>query len=284
MNHKHSGTNFPSSNELGCQLCNIPIFVEHMRIRLLVLTIVALSLNSCKVFYPNFLFRDTKDFYYYELQEVDYQKQVILPKDRIAFSLYTRDGFNLIDVIGGGASSGSSGVGTGSGSYLVKDDGYVELPLLGELYVKGYTRLELEKLLEEKYSVWYNDPFMQLTVTNNRAYIFQGIGNAQIFSLPEENTTLLHLIASIGGIDVESKSYKIKIIRGDFDSPSIKTIDLSTIAGLKDADFVVLPNDIIVIESKLRPVQALSRELNYLFTWVTAITTIYLLVLSITKQ
>ncbi len=252
-----------------------------MRIRLLVLTILSLTVSSCKVFYPNFLFRDTKDFYYYELQEVDYQKQVILPKDRISFSLYTRDGFNLIDIIGGGASGGGTGDDEG---YLVKDDGYVELPVLGELYVKGYTRLELEKLLEEKYSVWYNDPFIQLTVTNNRAYIFSGIGGASIFSLPEENTTLLHVIASIGGIGSESKSYKIKIIRGDYDSPSIKVIDFSTIAGLKDADFVVLPNDIIVIESKLRPIQALSRELNYLFTWVTTITTVYLLVLSITKQ
>jgi len=252
-----------------------------MRIRLLVLTILSLTVSSCKVFYPNFLFRDTKDFYYYELQEVDYQKQVILPKDRISFSLYTRDGLNLIDIIGGGASSGGT---SQQGGYLVKDDGYAELPLLGEFYVKGYTRLELEKILEEKYSVWYNDPFMELAVTNNRLYIFSGVGGAQIFGLSEENTTLLQVIASMGGIDSESKSYKIKIIRGDYDSPSIKLIDFSTIAGLKDADFIVLPNDIIVIESKLRPIQALSRELNYLFTWVTTITTVYLLVLSITKQ
>lgn len=250
-----------------------------MRIRLIVLAIVTMSFSSCKIFYPNFLFRDTKDFYYYELQEVEYQKQVILPKDRISFNLYTRDGFNLVDVIGGGGGGGGSGT-----SYLVKDDGYVELPLLGELYVKGLTRLELENLLEEKYSVWYNDPFMQLTVTNSRVYIFSGVGGASVFPLSEENTTLLQVIASIGGIASESKSYNIKIIRGDYDNPSIKKIDLSTIAGLKDADFVVLPNDIIVIGSKLRPVQALSREIGFLFSWVSTITTIYLLVLSITKQ
>ncbi|HXH18965.1 MAG TPA: polysaccharide biosynthesis/export family protein [Chitinophagales bacterium] len=236
-----------------------------------------LSFNSCKIFYPNFLLRDTKDFAYSELQEVEYQKQVILPKDRISFTLSTRDGFNLVDVLGGGAAGGG-------GTYLVKDDGYVELPLLGELYVKGYTRLELEKILEEKFSVWYNDPFIQLTVTNSRVYIFSGVGGASVFSLPEENTTLIQLIASIGGINSESKSYNIKIIRGDYDSPSIKRIDFSTIAGLKEADFVILPNDIIVIESKLRPGQALSRELGFLFSWITAITTVYLLVLSIIKQ
>jgi len=251
----------------------------YMRIRLLlVLSAVSLFFSSCKVLYPNYIFRDTKDFYYYELQEVEYQKQVILPDDRISFSLYTRDGFNLVDVIGGGTQSG------GGTTYLVKEDGYVELPLLGELYVKGYTRLELEKLLEEKYSVWYNEPFMQLTVTNRRVYIFNGVGRASVLTLAEENTKLLDVIAQIGGIGAESKSNKIKIIRGDFESPSIKRIDLSTIAGLKDADFIVHPNDLIIIETRLRPGQVIVREIGNFFTVFSTISTLYLLVLSITKQ
>ncbi|GIV33703.1 MAG: hypothetical protein KatS3mg031_1238 [Chitinophagales bacterium] len=252
-----------------------------MRYCLLTLVVVSLSFSSCKVLYPNYILRDTKDFYYYELQEADYQKQVILPGDRLSYNLYTRDGFNLIDVLGGGAQGGTSTM--ARGSYLVKEDGYVELPLLGELYVKGLTRLELEKLLEEKYSVWYNEPFVQLNVTNRRVYVFTGIGSAQVLSLPEENTKLIEVIAMIGGIGAESKSHRIKIIRGDYDNPSIKRVDLSTIAGLKDADFIIQPNDIIIIDPKLRPTQAIVREINIFMTFITTITTVYLLVLSLTR-
>lgn len=226
------------------------------------------------------MLRDTKDFYYFELKEVEYQKQVLLPGDKLTFQLYTRDGFRLVDVLYG-ETVGLSG---GNTTYLVKDDGYVELPLLGEVFVKGMTRLEFERFLEKKYSVWYNDPFIQLEVTNYRAYVFMGIGSARVITLPNENTKLIEVLALMGGISADSKSHRIKIIRGDYDKPSIKRIDLSTIAGLKDADFIVLPDDLIIVDPKLRPGQAVVREINNALIIISTITTLYLLVLSITKQ
>lgn len=248
--------------------------------RLFPLILLLLSFSSCKVFYSNYLLRDTKDFYYFELKEVEYQKQVLLPGDKLTFQLYTRDGFRLVDVLYG-ETVGLSG---GNTTYLVKDDGYVELPLLGEVFVKGMTRLEFERFLEKKYSVWYNDPFIQLEVTNYRAYVFMGIGSARVITLPNENTKLIEVLALMGGISADSKSHRIKIIRGDYDKPSIKRIDLSTIAGLKDADFIVLPDDLIIVDPKLRPGQAVVREINNALIIISTITTLYLLVLSITKQ
>ena len=172
----------------------------------------------------------------------------------------------------------------GGGVYLVKEDGYVELPLLGELFVKGLSRLELENLLEDKYSVWFNSPFIQLRVTNRRAYIFIGVGRAQVVNLVEENTRLLEVIAMLGGLGPDTKSNKIKIIRGDYNSPSIKRIDLSTIAGLKDANFVVQPQDIIIIDARLRPGQVVTREISNFFMVFSTLTTLYLFVLSFTRQ
>ncbi len=259
------------------------LFLQHYMVnkRLLPFLLLPLLFSSCKLLYPNYLFRDTKDFKYVELKEVEYLKQTLAPSDRISFRLYTRDGLEQVDVVSGEAGGRGGG---GSGSYLVKDDGYVELPLLGEVYVKGMTRLELENFLEKKYSVWFNDPFIQLDVTNHRAYLFMGIGSARVVPLVEENTKLIEVLASIGGISTESKSNRIKIIRGDYEHPSIKRIDLSTIGGLKEADFIVLPGDLIIVDPKLRPGQATIRELTYLMTIISTISTMYLLVLSITKQ
>lgn len=255
-----------------------PIFVQRMK-RLFPLLLVIVTFSSCKVFYPNYLFRDTKDFYYFELKEVEYQKQVLLPNDKITFQLYTRDGFTLIDVLEG-ETSGLSG---GEASYLVKEDGYIELPLLGEVFVKGMTRLEFENFLEKKYSAWYNDPFVQLQVTNYRAYVFMGVGAARVVELKNENTKLIEVLAYMGGISAESKSHSIKIIRGDYDKPFIKKIDLSTIAGLKDADFIILPDDLIIVDPKLRPGQAVVREINNALIVLSTISTLYLLILSITR-
>jgi polysaccharide biosynthesis/export protein len=249
--------------------------------RLLPFLLVLVTFSSCKFLYPNYLLRDTKDFYYIELKEVEYKKQEILPDDELSFGLTTLDGFELLDVVSGKAG-GLTG-GEGAATFLVKEDGYVELPLLGEVYVKGMTRQDLENFLEKKYSAWYNEPFIQLTVTNHRVYVFMGVGSARVLSLPAENTKLIEVLALMGGISRDSKSSKIKIIRGDYDSPMIKRIDLSTIAGLKDADFIVLPDDLIIVDPKLRPVQQTITEITYMLTILSTISTIYLLVLSITR-
>lgn len=249
--------------------------------RLAPFVLMVMLFSSCRLLYPNYLLRETKDFYYFELKEVEYKKQELMPDDQIAFDLYTRDGFSLIDIVEG-ESIGLSG--QARAKYIVKEDGYVELPLLGEVYVKGMTRLELESFLERKYATWYNDPFVQLTVTNRRAYVFMGIGSAKVLPLPYENTTLIEVLAMMGGINADSKSSKIKIIRGDYDQPTIKKVDLSTIAGLKDADFVILPDDLIIVDPKLRPAQATIQQLTYLLTILSTISTVYLLVLSVTER
>jgi polysaccharide export outer membrane protein len=251
--------------------------------RILPLILVLFSFSSCRLYWPNMLFRDTKDFIVATIPEVEYQKQLLLPFDKISFQIYTQDGIILVDPVGGEIM----GLGGGGNTYTVKEDGYVELPLLGEVYVEGITRLEFESFLERKYSAWYNEPYIQLQVTNHRAYVFMGIGSARVISLPSENTKLIEVLASMGGISADSKSNRIKIIRGDkgtYDAPRVKRIDFSTIKGLKDADFIVLPDDIIVVDPKLRPAQATIQQVSYLMAIVSTISTLYLLVLSITKQ
>jgi len=52
----------------------------------IMVAVFLLNLSSCKLLYPNFLLRDTKDFYYYELKEIEEQKQVIMPEDRLSFA------------------------------------------------------------------------------------------------------------------------------------------------------------------------------------------------------
>ena len=92
--------------------------------------------------------------------------------------------------------------------YEVRLDGFVEFPVVGLLHVAGKTRLELEELLEQRYSLLYNDPFVLLKVTNRRAFVFFGVGHAAIINLPFEKTSLIEVIALSGGISDGNKMLK----------------------------------------------------------------------------
>jgi polysaccharide export outer membrane protein len=244
------------------------------QLRLLVLFLLLSCLSSCKLLYPNFLLRENKDHVYFEIKEQQAQAQLIVPGDRISFVLKARNGIDLIDVISGGGAVSLQG---NIASYLVKEDGNVELPVLGDVKVQGLTIKQLEDLMEQRYSGMYNDPFVIVQIVSRRAYVFMGVGEAQVVPLDRDNIKVIELLATVGGIPATSKSNRIRIIRGDYDHPSIKRIDLSTIEGLKDADFIIQPNDLIIVDPAIKVAPAILTEITPWLSLITTGLTLYLI-------
>jgi polysaccharide export outer membrane protein len=212
---------------------------------------------------------------YFEIKEQQQAAQLIVPGDRISFILKSRDGIDLVDVISGGGTV--AGFQANSTTYLVRDDGNVELPVLHDVKVQGLTIKQLEDVLEQKYAALYNDPFVLVHITSRRAYVFMGVGEAQEVELDRDNIKVIELLAKVGGIPPSSKSNKIRVIRGDYEHPSIKRIDLSTIEGLKDADFIIQPNDLIIIDPAVKIAPAILSEITPWLSLLTTGLTLYLI-------
>ena len=247
--------------------------------KLLLLIVPLLTLSSCKYFFPNYLFRETKDFYYYEMTDLKQQEHVVMHGDFITFNITPQKGLQMVDfaTAAGGGQNMMMIMQGGGAQYFVRNDGTVDLPILGEVSVSGMKRLEVEKMLKEKYAAIFVDPFLIINVSNRRAFVFAGLGKAQVVPLPRENTNLAELLALSGGIAENAKSNKIRVIRGDYENPTIKKIDLSTINGLKDAGMIIQANDLVVIEPVTRAAPALLRELTPFLGLITTALTLVLL-------
>lgn len=246
----------------------------------------SLLLPSCKLVYPEFMFKQ-KDYQTFEFKEQLVTQYIIKPFDQFTLSIYARDGFRLVD-IGGGVISGNNGSGNlnqniqnGSGSskgifYIVDHDGFVRLPVIGELNVAGYTETELERLIAEKVSAYIVDPYVEVRVQNRRCFLFKG-SSGSVVTLNQSPTSLLEVIAKSGGITTGLKAYKIKLIRGNLKNPQITIIDLSTIEGMQKSNLIVQTNDIIYIEPRRRYIRDLLRETTIIFSVVSTVTSLYLL-------
>lgn len=212
--------------------------------------IIVLFLSSCKIFSPSQMLRTGKDFKYSEFTTTqDTQLYKIAVDDKIVFTLATNNGENLINPVSGAAITMQNA----GGEYIVEYDGMVKLPILGRVKMSGMTLREAEKFLEEKYSKFYNEPFVQIKVTNSKVILFMGGegGSASVLTLEKANTTLFEAIAQSGGIS-DGKAFKIKLIRGDLKNPQIFLIDLSTLEGVKKANLVLQANDIIYVQPRNR--------------------------------
>ena len=222
------------------------------------------------------------NYEYFQLDKEAIDNYLIQKGDILSLEVFAREGFELIDVLQKRGATNLSAFQSLRYTYLVEEDGFVELPLFGRMFVLGYSVNELEDIIELKSQEIFNEPFAILKVINRKAFVFKG-SVASIITLNESPTNLLEVIAKSGGIENELKAYKIKIIRGDLKNPEILKIDLSTIEGLRNAELIIQANDIIYIEKRFRIASELMSEITPILTLGTTLTTIVLLITNLNK-
>lgn len=196
--------------------------------------------------------------------------------DKFTFTLATNDGKRILEGMSGIAYE----IGDRNGNtktmeleYVIRSDGYVKLPVIGDVNLVGKTVKESEDTLTRLFSGHYLDPFVQLRVTNQRVIVFPGEGGeARVIIIKNNNTTLMEVIAEAGGIRDRGKANSVKLMRSINGKREIYPIDLSTIDGLAYADMIVQANDYIYIEPNAKlGREALAQTTPFLALLTTAL-------------
>ena len=218
------------------------------------------------------MLRTPKNFNYSTFSDSMYQKSYIIsPNDELIFRVYTLNGDKLIEI-----SSTTQNISAGQISFTVDPNGFVKLPIVRETKIGGMTEQEAEKYLENIYSEFLNQPFVQIKVSNKRVIIFPGGqgGTANVLKLQNNQTSLFEALASIGGIN-DGRADKIKLIRGDLKNPQVYLIDLSTLEGMKKANLILQANDIIIVEPRAKIPQKIISEVTPYISLITTALLIY---------
>lgn len=243
--------------------------------RIAALLLVVVGISSCKVFYPDRLFKTGKDFPLVSADSLQVPKEyVIRAGDLLAVGIFSNNGYELVDVLSNDNGSASAI------SYVVKEDGFVMLPMLDSVSITGYSLGEAEELLEEKYSYYFVNPFVRVDVTNRRAYVYRGRQGASVVILDKENMNLLEVLAKAGGMPSFGKADRVRILRGDLRHPTVFDVDLSTVEGMMQANLRIEANDIIYIDAKLGTNDVLY-QITPVLTLVSTILVIYTTILAI---
>jgi len=229
--------------------------------KLLYLSGFLLLFSSCGWLNPSIMLKTGKGYKYAtnpdSARVLEYK---ISPNDILQFSIYSNDGFKLVDLTSLGENTRVRRL-EGNIDYLVEPDGNVKLPVLGRKKLSGLTIREAELMLEDNYSAFYVKPFVVMEVTNRRVIVFPGsAGDAKVIPLRYNNTTLMEALAQAGGIANDGKAKQVKLIRQNKDKSDVYLLDLSKIEGLKYGTMVLQANDMIYVESRRRYTSRLLQE------------------------
>ena len=268
------------------------IFLKY-KTQLGITLVLLLSLNSCFINRER-MFKIPKDgsFVYDSIPLNPYEDYKIAVNDRLTIDINTNGGKNLIEALtetsveGSARGSGSSINGNVNNNYLnslngflVKNNGTADIPIIGELYVAGLTIQQCQDTLEFLLKNQYQDPFIQLRVSNRRCMVFNGTANsANVVQLINNNTTLLEVLANTGGISTIGNSSLIRIMRKVKDKREIYLIDLSTIEGLKYSDMIIQGDDYIYIEPREKLIMGTIAEFAPISTLISSAVLVFSLI------
>ncbi len=248
---------------------------KHDSVRLWILAcILCLAFSSCKTLFPSRMFEtavESTDSMPKMLPAIP--EYSIEPHDKLTVRVLSNNGYELINVISTGGTLQQAG-GTQI-QYKVKANGYVRLPLIDSVHLADMTLTEAEQFLEKEFEEFFQDPFVIVTVINKRAFVYLGTDKATVVNLKNESTTLIEVLAETGGLTANNKAYHIKVISGDYHNPTIRKIDLSTIEGMRQADLIIRPNDIVYVEPTLKLTTGLLREITPYIGILTSFLIVY---------
>lgn len=140
--------------------------------------------------------------------------------------------------------------------YLVDENGYIDLPKVGKIKLKGLTTVEAQDLIKEFLEKEVKDPNIKITLLNYKFTVEGEVNRPSTFNIIEENITLPQALGMAGGLTIKGKRDNILLIRHDGDDRIVKRIDLTKTDWMDTPFYYVKQNDIIYVEPNLPKVKS----------------------------
>lgn len=138
-----------------------------------------------------------------------------------------------------------------SGNAVVRPDGKITMPLVGEIYVVGMTPVQLQVELTKRLEPFVTVPQVTVSVheiNSRKVYVMGQVGHEAVFHI-NSTTTVSQILVQAGGLREYAKRKKIYVLR-TVDGKQVRlpfNYD-SFIKGQKNGqDFVLRSGDTVVV-------------------------------------
>jgi len=133
-------------------------------------------------------------------------------------------------------------------SYLVKDNGAIDFPYLGEVVVAGKTTTEIKQEIHAKLSRSMDSFSIQVVLTNATFSVLGEVRHPGQFPMNRDQITLFEAISMAGDITGFGKRNQIRIVRPTPEGSICMNVDLTDKNIIDSQRYFIYPNDLIYVE------------------------------------
>lgn len=185
------------------------------------------------------------------IQEGDRLNITVSAFDEIAVRPFNQNTMQGTTSVNGGAAGASTGVASSAeGGYTVTPDGYIVMPVLGRIWVKNMTKVELKQDLEQRLLRYLTDPMVTVTLSNFNFTVLGEVGGAGQKTSQTEKLNIFQALALAGDLRPTGDRTKVRIIRTSEEDGAEKMVwlDLTDPAVAASPYYYIQQNDIIYVE------------------------------------
>jgi len=148
-------------------------------------------------------------------------------------------------------------------TYTVNAEGYVNMPIIGDVKLAGLTRTEAISLLKEKLSKYIVNPGVNVNFVNFRITVLGEVRNPGSFTVQNERITLLDALGLAGDLTIKGKRDNVIVIRETNGKKEKIVLDLTSDAVLNSPAYYLAQNDVVYVEPNSAQVAASKFTPNY---------------------
>ncbi len=164
-------------------------------------------------------------------------------------------------------------------SYTISDSGNINLPLIGDIYVKELTISNAQKEVQKAIEKYLKDATVIVKLANYRVSIIGDVTRAGVYFFYQDKVNILEAIAKAGDLTEYGNRHRIMLIRKTDAGDKISMVDLTDRNLLLKEEYFILPNDIIYVEpnKSAKSVGFATFPWSVVLSTVSTIVTIYAL-------
>lgn len=164
----------------------------------------------------------------------------------------------------------------GMSFYTVSPEGYIDFPVLGNLFVKGMTRSELSGFIKGELmgKDLVKDPIVTVEFLNLGVSIMGEVNSPGRYSIKEDQVNILEALSMAGDLTIQGKRENVAVLREEPDGLHTYRVDLTNFQELAGSPaYYLKQNDIIYVEpNDIKKRETTNNGNNVLSTsfWISA--------------
>lgn len=182
----------------------------------------------------------------------------VMPKDELTITISTTDPLASVPFyrkIGQDRSQVNTNQGMNNAKlldYLVDNQGYIDYPGLGKLYVQGLTTRECEAMMRKELQEYLSEePTVTVRVSNYKVSILGEVNKPGTYAVNDERINIFQALALAGDMTLFSIRDNVQLLREDANGNITTNILDLTCADITTSPFYYLQqNDILYVKPK----------------------------------